>query len=136
MKNRKLYYWGLKSAGVLSSCLFPLWAIFEHFPLWVQSNGAGRSVGSGLIIGAIVLVAVFRKTVFAYIGEKMKGKNAPPITIWIVLLISTYILMYINSFLVDLVTVFWMGLLGSGIGTGLNSIADNKFGEKDGIGKT
>ena len=131
-KKRKLYYWGLKSAGILSSCLFPLYAIYEHFPLWVEKNGAGQSVGSGLIIGAMVLVAVFRKTVFAYLSEKFKGKNAPPIAIWVVLLIAAYTLVYINAFLLDLITVLWMGLLGCGIGTGMNAIADNKFGGTDG----
>lgn len=131
-KKRKAWYWGLKAAGVTSSCLFPLYAIYEHFPLWVENNGAARSLGSGLIIGAIVLVAIFRKTVFAYLGEKFKGKNAPPITVWIVLLIVAYLLIYINTFLLDLITVLWMGLLGCGIGTGLNSIADNKFGGKNG----
>lgn len=131
-KKRKIWYWGLKSAGVVSSCLFPLFAIYEHFPMWVETSGAGKSLGSGLIIGAMVLIAVFRKTVFSYLGEKLKGKNAPPITIWIVLLISAYLLAYINSFLLDLITVLWMGLLGCGIGTGMNAIADNKFGGKDG----
>lgn len=132
VKKRKAWFWGLKSAGIVSSCLFPLFAIYEHFPIWVEENGAGKSLGSGLIIGAIVLLAVFRKTVFAYLGEKFKGKNAPPITIWIVLLICAYLLVYINSFLMDLITVLWMGLVGCGIGTGLNAIADNKFGDNNG----
>lgn len=131
-KKRKLYYWGLKSAGILSSCLFPLFAIYEHFPMWVEESGPEKSVGSGLIIGAMVLIAVFRKTIFAYLGEKFKGKNAPPITVWIVLLVGAYTLVYINSFLLDLITVLWMGLLGCGIGTGMNAIADNKFGGTDG----
>lgn len=132
MKKRKAWFWGLKSAGIVSSCLFPLFAIYEHFPIWVEENGAGKSLGSGLIIGAIVLLAVFRKTVFAYLSEKFKGKNAPPITIWIVLLICAYLLIYINSFLMDLITVLWMGLVGCVIGTGLNAIADNKFGDNNG----
>ena len=131
-KKRKAWFWGLKSAGIVCSCLFPLFAIYEHFPIWVEENGTGKSLGSGLIIGAIVLLAVFRKTVFAYLGEKFKGKNAPPITIWIVLLICAYLLIYINSFLMDLITVLWMGLVGCGIGTGLNAIADNKFGDNNG----
>jgi hypothetical protein len=132
MKKRKAWFWGLKSAGIVSSCLFPLFAIYEKFPMWVEESGAGRSLGSGMIIGAMVLLAVFRKTVFAYLSEKLKGKNAPPITIWIVLLICAYLLIYINSFLMDLITVLWMGLLGCGIGTGLNAIADNKFGDNNG----
>lgn len=132
MKKRKAWFWGLKSAGILSSCLFPLYAIYEHFPLWVEESGAGKSLGSGLIIGGLVLLAVFRKTVFAYLSEKLKGKNAPPIAIWVVLLLLAYTIIYINTFLLDLITVLWMGLLGCCIGTGLNSIADNKFGENNG----
>lgn len=131
-KKRKAWYWGLKSAGITTSCLLPLFAIYEHFPIWVENNGAARSLGSGCIIGGMVLLAVFRKTVFAYLSEKFKGKNAPPIAIWVVLLVAAYVLVYINSFLLDIITVLWMGLLGCGIGTGLNSIADHKFGGKDG----
>lgn len=130
MTKRKAWFWGLKSAGIVCSCLFPLFAIYEKFPIWVEENGAGRSLGSGLIIGAMVILAVFRKTVFAYLSEKFKGKNAPSMTIWVVPLLLSYIIVYINAFILDLITVLWMGLLGSGIGTVLNAIADNKFGDK------
>lgn len=127
-KKRKLWHWIFKVASIVTSCVFPLYAVYEHFPYWQYEHGAARSLGSGLIISAMILVVIFRKTVFAYLGEKFKGKNAPPVAIWIGLLIATYILIYINSFLLDLTNVLWMGLIGCVIGNGLNYIADHKLG--------
>jgi hypothetical protein len=103
--------------------------VYEHFPYWQYEFGATRSLGSGAIISAIVIVVIFRKTVFGFIAEKIKGKHAPHIAIWIGLLITTYVLIYINSFLIDLTTVLWMGLIGCAIGNGLTYIGENKFGE-------
>jgi Na+-driven multidrug efflux pump len=50
--------------------------------------------------------------------------------IWLVLLIISYVLIYINNFIKDLTVVFFMGLVGCAIGTVLTYIAENKFGEK------
>lgn len=74
---------------------------------------------------------IFRKTVFNFVSEKIKGKHAPPITIWIGLLVVTYVLIYINAFLVDLTTVLWMGLVGCAVGNALTYIAEHKFGEAE-----
>lgn len=127
-KKRKTWHWIFKIASLVVSCALPLYAVYEHFPYWQYEYGATRSLGSGLIISAMVLVVIFRKTVFSYISEKLKGKNAPPVTIWITLLVVTYILVYINAFLLDLTNVLWMGLIGCVIGNALNYIADNKLG--------
>lgn len=129
LKKRKLWYWAFKISSIVVSCLFPLYAVYEHFPYWQYEYGATRSLGSGLIISAIVVVVIFRKTVFDFISEKVKGKHAPPIAVWIGLLIATYILIYINAFLMDLTTVLWMGLIGCAVGNALTYIAENKFGE-------
>lgn len=129
-KKRKIGYWGFKLSSILVSCLFPLYAVYEHFPMWVEECGSARSLGSGIIISAIVILIIFRKTVFDYISEKVKGKHAPPITVWGVLLIVTYILIYINKFLMDLAVVLWMGLVGCLAGTALTWIAEHKFAKK------
>jgi hypothetical protein len=129
LKKRKLWYWVFKISSIVTACAFPLYAVYEHFPYWQYEFGATRSLGSGFIISAIVIAVIFRKTVFNFIAEKVKGKHAPPIAIWIGLLITTYILIYINAFLVDLTTVLWMGLIGCAIGNGLTYIAEHKFGE-------
>lgn len=128
--KRKIGYWGFKVASIITSCAFPLYAVYEHYPLWQYEHGATRSLGSGFIISAIVILVIFRKTVFNFIGEKIKGKHAPPIAVWITLLIVTYVLIYINAFLVDLTTVLWMGLLGCALGNGMTYIAEHKFGDK------
>jgi succinate-acetate transporter protein len=83
-----------------------------------------------MILSLIVMVIIFRKSVFAFLRDKLNLKHAPPLVVWLVLLILSYILLYINNFIKDLTVVFSMGLLGCAIGTVLTYIAENKYGEK------
>lgn len=130
-KKRKRRYWLFKSLSVLFACALPILAVCEHFPVWKTSHGIVRSMGAGGIICLIVLAIIFRKSVFNFISDKLKLKHAPPMVIWIVMLIISYVLMYISSFIRDLTTVFWMGLLGCAIGTVLTFIAENRYGKKE-----
>lgn len=129
-KKRKIKYCFLKALSVIVACAFPIYAVSEHFPIWRMSHGTVRSIGAGGIICLIVILIVFRKAVFDFISKRLKLENAPPMAIWIVLLIVSYILQFINSFIQDLTTVFWMGLLGCFIGTILTFIAENFYGKK------
>lgn len=130
-KKRKIKYWACKILSVLVSCSLPMYAICEHFPLWTETHGPARSIGAGGIIGLIVVLIIFRKAVFGYIKEKMKLESAPPLMVWLVLIAISYVLLYINQFIRDLTVVFWMGLVGCAIGTGLTYIAENKYGKKE-----
>lgn len=129
-KKRKIKYWACKILSVLVSCSLPMYAICEHFPLWTETHGPARSIGAGGIIGLIVVLIIFRKAVFGYIKEKMKLESAPPLMVWLVLIAISYVLLYINQFIRDLTVVFWMGLVGCAIGTGLTYIAEHKYAEK------
>lgn len=129
-KDQKLY-WIFKALSVVVSCLLPIWAICEKFPLWKHEYGVGRSIGAGFILIMIVVLIIFRKTVFEYVMEKAKLKHAPPLVVWLVLLVVAYILLYIADFIRDLTVVFWMGLLGCAIGTVLTYIAESRYGKKD-----
>jgi hypothetical protein len=126
-KKRKTLYWFFKVASIIISCLLPIYAICEHFPLWIAKEGAPRAIGSGLIISLIVVAIVFRKTVFGILKKKAKLENAPPLFVWLILIIVTYILVYISNFLSDLTIVLWMGLIGCGIGNLFTYIAESKF---------
>ena len=130
-KKRKILYILFKVSSILVSCLFPIWAVYEKFPLWTMNYGTGRSMGVGTILILIVFAIVFRKTVFKFIADRFKLKHAPPIFVWLVMLIVAYILLFIANFLADLVTVLWMGAIGSAIGTVLTFIAENIFGNKE-----
>lgn len=130
-RKRKTFYWLFKILSVLIACAFPVWAIWEKFPIWTYSYGTSRSVGAGGILVLIVLLVIFRRSVFKFITDKLKLRHAPPLVIWLVLLIISYILVYINSFIQDLTTVFWMGLIGCAVGTVLTFIAENRFGKKE-----
>lgn len=116
-RKRKNLYWLFKVASILVSCALPIWAICEKFPLWTEDHGTSHSVGVGIILVAIVLIIVFRKTVFDFIRDHLDLKHAPPLTIWLVMLIISYILVYLGEFMRDMTTVFWMGFIGCVIGT-------------------
>ena len=128
--KRKSLYWTFKLASILISCAFPIWAICEKFPLWTVEHGTNRTIGVGAILIAIVLLIIFRKTVFSFIKEKFNLKHTPPIVVWIVMLIVSYILVYIGDVMRDMATVFWMGLIGCAIGTVLTFISD-RFKDKE-----
>ena len=129
-RKRKLKYWLFKLLGIFISCAFPIWAICEKFPIWTLSHGTARSVGAGGILILIVLVVVFRKTVFNFLSEKLNLKHAPPLVVWLIMIIISYVLVYISNFISDLTIVFWMGLIGCAIGTALTYIAENRFGKE------
>lgn len=130
-KKRKALYWTFKIISVIISCLLPVLAIFEKFPIWEIEYGTQRTAGVGGILISIVLLVIFRKSVFNFVSDKLKLKHAPPVVTWIVMLVVSYILLYINQFIRDLTTVFWMGLIGCAIGSILTFIAENIYGKKD-----
>lgn len=130
-KKRKKLYWLFKILSVIVSCALPIFAIWEKFPIWTYSYGTSRSVGVGGILVLIVVLVVFRKAVFNFIRDKLKLRHAPPLAVWLVLLIISYILVYIGNFIRDLNTVFWMGLIGCTFGTVLTFIAEHLFGKKE-----
>lgn len=131
-KKRKFWYAFFKIIGLIIACGMPIYSIGEYFPIWTEEFGSARSLGSGAIIAGIVLLVIFKSTVFSWIKEKLAGKHAPSPTIWIVALVVCYILVYINKFLIDLISILWMGLIGCVLGNMFNFIADNKFGEVEG----
>lgn len=131
-RKRKILYWFFKLFGVLVSCALPIWAICEKFPIWTENHDAGYSIGVGAILILIVLLIVFRRTIFDYIRDRINLKHAPPLAVWFVMLILSYILVYLGSVMKDMTTVFWMGLIGCAIGNVLTYIAENRFvKEKD-----
>lgn len=124
-------YWLLKGGGIGISALLPLWVVIEKFPLWVETHGVGRSIGTGGILGILIVLIIFRDTVMGYIKEKFKIGHAPKLTWWIVGLVIIYSLLYIVKFLADLAMVMWMGLFGSVIGTMLTFAGEIFFGEEE-----
>ena len=130
-KKRNVLYWTFKLSSILISCALPIWAICAKFPIWSEQSGTGRSVGAGLILISMVLLIVFRRTVFDFIRDHLDIKHAPPLTIWLVLIIISYTFVYIADALRDMNTVFWMGFIGCAIGTVLTYIAESCFGKKE-----
>jgi hypothetical protein len=80
-KKRKIKYWVFKSLSVIISCGLPIYAVWEHFPIWTISHGPARSLGVGGIICLIVLVIIFRKAVFNYLKDKATLNHAPPLVV-------------------------------------------------------
>lgn len=131
-KKRKTLYWVFKLLSIAVSCGFPIWAICEKYPVWTETHGTSRSAGVGAILTLIVLLIVFRKTVFDFIRDKLSLKHAPPIVVWIVLLIVSYVLIFVGDFMRDMNTVLWMGLIGCGIGAILTYISGKYEVKSDG----
>lgn len=123
-QKSKVLYWVFKILGIAVSCALPIWAILERFPLWTEKHGTGRSIGVGVILIAIVLLIIFRKTVFDFIADRLNLKYAPPLVIWVAMLIVSYILVYIGEVMRDMTTVFWMGFIGCAIGNVLTYISE------------
>lgn len=130
-KKRKSLYWTFKVFSILVACGLPMWSIAEKFPMWTETHGAGTSIGVGFILALIVLLIVFRKTVFEFIKDHINLKHAPSITVWIALLIVAYVMVFIGDFFRDMTTVLWMGLIGSAIGNVSTYIAESRFGKKE-----
>ena len=128
-KKRNKIYWILKILGVAISCLFPIWTICEKFTVWKSGYGVGQSIGVGAILILIVVAIIFRKSVFQFISDKFKLQHSPPIFVWIVMLIVSYILIFIGDFMRDFTTVLWMGMIGCAIGTLITFIGENYFGK-------
>lgn len=126
-RKRDTFYWLFKLLGVLISCALPVWAICEKFPIWNEEHGTSHSVGVGAILILIVLLIVFRRTIFDYIRDKINLKHAPPLAVWLVMLIISYIMVYLGNVMRDMTTVFWMGLIGCAIGNVLTFIAESRF---------
>ena len=123
-KKSKVLYWLFKILSVIVSCVLPIWAICEKFPLWSEEHGTGRTVGVGLILIILVLVIIFRKTVFDYIKDHFNIKHAPPLAVWVVMIVISYILVYLGEVMRDMTTVFWMGFIGCCLGTILTYVSE------------
>lgn len=132
-RRNKILYGFFKIGGVAISCLIPILAICEKFPIWTATHGTERSIGVGAILILIVIAIIFRKAVFRFLSDKLKLNHAPPLMVWLILLAISYVLIFIGNFLRDLTTVLWMGLVGCAIGTVLTYIAENHFGKKESI---
>jgi hypothetical protein len=85
-------------------------------------------VGGILIL--FVLLIIFRKSVFNFMRDRLKLRHAPPLAVWLVMLIIAYSLLYISKVIYDMTIVFWMGFIGCAIGTLLTFIAENRFGKE------
>lgn len=123
-QKRKTLYWVFKVLSIIVSCALPIWGICEKFPIWTESHGTTKTIGTGVILICMVLLIVFRKTVFDFIRDHFDLKHAPPLAIWLALLICCYILVYIGEFMRDMTTILWLGFIGCAIGTVLTFISE------------
>lgn len=124
-RSRNVLYWVLKVLSILISCALPVWAIYERFPIWTIQHGTSRSAGTGLILMLLVILFIFRRTVFNFMRDRLNLKHAPPLLGWLVLIVLTYALLFVSKFLYDLTIVCWMGFIGCAIGTLITFIAEN-----------
>ena len=130
-RKRNSLYWLFKCLGVAVACALPGWAIWERYPLWKVTHGTSSSIGAGGILILIVVFIVFKKSIFNFFRDRLKLQHAPPLAVWVVMLIMSYVLLFISRFLYDMVNIFWMGFIGCAIGTLLTFIAENRYGKEN-----
>lgn len=130
-RRRKALYWLLKILSVLVSGAFPIWAIYERYPIWTIEHGVSRSIGTGGILILFVVIVIARRTIFEFFRERLNLRHAPPLLIWLVPIVLSYTLLYIGQLLYDITNIFWMGFIGCAIGTALTFIAENFLREKN-----
>lgn len=123
-KNNALY-WLFKALSVVVACAFPIFAIMERYPLWVESNGKTSSFGMGGILIIFVVLFIFRKSVFEFFQERLRLRHAPPLLGWLIPIAIGYAILYASKYVSDIINVFWMGFIGSAIGVALTFIAEN-----------
>lgn len=124
-RKRNFIYWLLKVTSIIVSCAFPIWAIYERFPLWETVHGTSYSVGVGGILALFVVLFIFRRTVFNFMRDKLNLKHAPPLLGWLIMIALAYTLLFVGKFLQDITAICWMGLIGCAIGTLMTFIAEN-----------
>ena len=129
--TRKKLYWTFKILSILVSCALPIWDICVKYPLWTVEHGTTHTVGVGVILAGIVVLVVFRRTVFQFIRDHLDIKHAPSLMAWIIFLIIAYIMVFIGEFMRDLTTILWLGLIGSTIGTLLTYVSEKFKKEGD-----
>lgn len=129
-RKRKALFWLFKITGILVSCALPIWAICERFPIWTAEHGTKRTLSLGVILILFVTLVIFRRTVFNFIKNRLNLHYAPPLTIWLVLIVISNILMYIGEVMQDMNDVFWMGLIGCAVGTLFTYISE-RFRKKE-----
>lgn len=136
-RRRKTFYWLFKITSILISCALPIWAIWERFPMWIETHGETHVIGSGGVLALAVLLIIFRKTVFGFIRDQLKLKYAPPLFGWGVFIVISHALEYLANFLLRLINfmqdmneVFWLGFIGCAIGVALTFIAEDRFGKE------
>lgn len=130
-KKRKRLYWLFKLLSIVIACGLPIWAICEKFPIWTVTHGTEHSIGVGAVIIIFVVLIVFRRTIFKFLKERLNLQHAPPLAVWLVLLVLSYTMIYLGNVMYDMTTVFWMGFIGCSIGTIFTYIAESRFGKKD-----
>lgn len=130
--TRKKLYWAFKILSVMISCALPIWAVCEKFPLWETQHGTTHTVGVGVILIAIVLVVVFRRTVFQFIKDRLDIKHAPPLLVWLIFLIIAYIMIFVGDFMRDMTTILWMGFIGCCVGAVFTYISQKFEDKKEG----
>lgn len=123
--KRRSIYWVLKISSIIISCAFPAWGIFEQFPIWQERGGTGRSVGVGFILLFVVVIIVFHKSVFKFIEERLKLKHAPPLMIWLALIVLTLGLIWLSSLMADMINIYILGFIGCLIGNVLTFIGEH-----------
>ena len=131
-KRKNVVYWTLKVLSIFISCALPAWGVIEQFPIWKETASTGRSIGAGLILIAVIVLIVFNKAVFGFLRDRLRLNYAPPLLIWLVLIVVTWGLIWLSSLMEDMMNIYILGFVGCLIGNILTFIGERLI-RKDGV---
>ena len=129
--KRKKAYWVLKLLSIFVACIFPIWGILEQFPIWQECSGTNRAIGAGTILIAAVILIVFRRTVFKFLSDKLNLTHAPPLMIWLFLILLTWCIMWLSSIMENMLNIYILGFVGCLIGNVLTFIGEHIIREDE-----
>lgn len=126
----------LKLLAYISFVAFPIWAVTEKFPLWVEKSGVAASLGVGGLLIGIILAWTLRNALAAWLQRVLGGFAWSQSKFWCGGTVILLILNAVGEVVADLLVVWIFGCIGMAVGTVLLLIAnklDKEQKEKGGM---
>lgn len=113
----------LRLLAYVSFLAFPVWAVLDKFPLWVDKSGAAAAIGAGGVLIGIILAWTLRNALAAWLQKLLGGFAWSQSKFWCGGTVILLILNAVGGIVADLLVVWIAGCIGMAVGTALLLIA-------------
>ena len=114
---------GLRLLAYASFIIFPVGAVLEKFPVWVDKIGVGASLGFGGLLIGIILAWTLRNALGAWLQKLLGGFVWSQSKFWCGGTVILLILNAVGEIVADILVVWIAGCIGMAVGTVLLLIA-------------